>query len=168
MIFVVFENLRKTIKKKQNKEILCLYLQVRCRESSYINLFQVMQNLNVFGEALKTCSNKPLTGYFRDGCCNTDSTDYGSHTVCAIVTDDFLEFSAQMGNDLTTPMPQYEFEGLKAGDRWCLCASRWLEAYRAGKAPFVDLEATNEQSLKLIPMEILLEYALKENKKGSV
>jgi hypothetical protein len=122
-----------------------------------------MQNVNVFGEALKNCSNKPLTGYFRDGCCNTDATDYGSHTVCAIVTDDFLEFSAQMGNDLRTPMPLYEFEGLKAGDRWCLCASRWLEAYRAGKAPFVDLEATNEQSLKLIPMEILLKYALKEN-----
>ncbi|MCU0436361.1 MAG: DUF2237 domain-containing protein [Raineya sp.] len=127
-----------------------------------------MQNVNVFGEALKTCSNTPLTGYFRDGCCNTDATDYGSHTVCAIVTDDFLEFSAQMGNDLTTPMPLYEFEGLKSGDRWCLCASRWLEAYRAGKAPFVDLEATNEQSLKLIPMEILLKYALKENEKGLI
>jgi hypothetical protein len=120
-----------------------------------------MNNLNVFGEPLKTCSENPLTGFFRDGCCRTDENDFGSHTVCAVVTKEFLEFSYQMGNDLITPCPLYRFAGLRPGDRWCLCASRWLEAYFAGKAPMVDLEATNEKALEIIPMEILLQFAVK-------
>jgi hypothetical protein len=120
-----------------------------------------MNNLNVFGEPLKTCSENPLTGFFRDGCCRTDENDFGSHTVCAVVTKEFLEFSYQMGNDLITPRPLYRFAGLRPGDRWCLCASRWLEAYFAGKAPMVDLEATNEKALEIIPMEILLQFAVK-------
>jgi uncharacterized protein (DUF2237 family) len=102
-----------------------------------------------------------LTGFFRDGCCRTDENDFGSHTVCAVVTKEFLEFSYQMGNDLITPRPLYRFAGLRPGDRWCLCASRWLEAYHAGKAPMVDLEATNEKALEIIPMEILLQFAVK-------
>jgi hypothetical protein len=121
----------------------------------------MMSNLNVFGEPLKTCSENPLTGFFRDGCCRTDENDFGSHTVCAVVTKEFLEFSYQMGNDLITPRPLYRFAGLRPGDRWCLCASRWLEAYFAGKAPMVDLEATNEKALEIIPMEILLQFAVK-------
>jgi len=121
----------------------------------------MMNNLNVFGEPLKTCSENPLTGFFRDGCCRTDENDFGSHTVCAVVTKEFLEFSYQMGNDLITPRPLYRFAGLRPGDRWCLCASRWLEAYFAGKAPMVDLEATNEKALEIIPMEILLQFAVK-------
>lgn len=121
-----------------------------------------MTQLNVFGEPLKVCSFKPLTGYFRDGCCNTDETDVGSHTVCAVVTEEFLLFSLQQGNDLITPNPLYNFQGLKPGDRWCLCACRWLEAYHAGKAPMVDLEATNEKCLEIIPMEILLRFAIRE------
>jgi hypothetical protein len=120
-----------------------------------------MNNLNVFGEPLKTCSENPLTGFFRDGCCRTDENDFGSHTICAVVTKEFLEFSYQMGNDLITPRPLYRFAGLRPGDRWCLCASRWLEAYFAGKAPMVDLEATNEKALEIIPMEILLQFAVK-------
>lgn len=120
-----------------------------------------MQNLNIFGETLKTCSENPLTGFFRDGCCRTDSNDFGSHTVCAVVTQEFLEFSYQMGNDLITSRPMYRFTGLKPGDKWCLCASRWLEAYHAGKAPFVDLEATNEKALEIVPRDILLQFALK-------
>jgi len=120
-----------------------------------------MSNLNVFGEPLKTCSENPLTGFFRDGCCRTDENDFGSHTVCAVVTKEFLEFSYQMGNDLITPRPLYRFAGLRPGDRWCLCASRWLEAYFAGKAPMVDLEATNEKALEIISMEILLQFAVK-------
>jgi uncharacterized protein (DUF2237 family) len=121
-----------------------------------------MENLNVFGEKLKTCSEKPLTGYFRDGCCNTDESDSGMHTVCAIMTDDFLEFSKAAGNDLSTPRPEYRFAGLQAGDRWCLCAPRWLEAFQHGKAPMVDLEATNEKTLEVIPMDLLLKHAWRD------
>jgi uncharacterized protein (DUF2237 family) len=118
-----------------------------------------MENLNIFGEKLKTCSSNPLTGYFRDGCCNTDSSDTGMHTVCAIVTADFLDFSKSAGNDLSTPRPEYRFDGLKPGDRWCLCAPRWMEAFQAGRAPLIDLEATNEKTLDIIPMDLLLKFA---------
>lgn len=120
-----------------------------------------MENLNIFGEKLKTCSKTPLTGFFRDGYCSTGKNDIGSHTVCAVVTQEFLEFSYLKGNDLITARPTYQFSGLVPGDRWCLCASRWLEAYQAGKAPFVDLEATNEKALEVIPREILLKFAVK-------
>jgi hypothetical protein len=117
---------------------------------------------NVFGSELETCSNSPKTGFYRDGCCNTGPQDKGVHTVCAIMTDEFLEFSKSRGNDLTTPMPQWNFPGLKAGDRWCLCAARWLEAYKAGKAPQVKLEATHEKTLEIVEMDMLLEHALKD------
>jgi uncharacterized protein (DUF2237 family) len=119
--------------------------------------------INVFGLPLKDCSHNPKTGFFRDGCCRTDESDYGSHTVCAYVTDAFLKFSKEMGNDLITPRPEYSFPGLKEGDRWCLCAARWLEAYKAGAAPQVDLEATHERALDIIPLDILVKFAIKNN-----
>ena len=98
---------------------------------------------NVLGEVLQTCSTEPLTGFFRDGCCNTGSQDHGNHTVCAVVTTEFLHFSRERGNDLSTPQPEYGFPGLKHGDSWCLCAARWQEAFEAGCAPAVALEATH-------------------------
>lgn len=104
--------------------------------------------LNVLGEPLEPCSTSPMTGFFRDGCCNTSSEDRGSHTVCAVVTDEFLDFSRSRGNDLTTPMPGFGFPGLKAGDRWCLCAPRWQEAFSAGRAPRVLLKATHAGALE--------------------
>jgi uncharacterized protein (DUF2237 family) len=103
---------------------------------------------NVLGTELTTCGTDPMTGFYRDGCCNTGADDMGVHTVCAIVTAEFLEFSKAQGNDLSTPMPVYGFAGLKPGDRWCLCASRWAEARDAGMAPAVDLEATHARSLE--------------------
>ena len=103
---------------------------------------------NVLGGELELCSLDPLTGWWRDGCCNTDQNDYGVHTVCVVVTDEFLEFSKSVGNDLSTPMPAHRFPGLKAGDRWCLCAARWVEAKRAGVAPDVVLEATHARTLE--------------------
>ncbi len=103
---------------------------------------------NVLGTELATCGTDPMTGFYRDGCCNTGADDMGVHTVCAIVTAEFLEFSKAQGNDLSTPMPVYGFAGLKPGDRWCLCASRWAEARDAGMAPAVDLEATHARSLE--------------------
>jgi len=114
---------------------------------------------NVFGEKLKTCSNDPLTGFYRDGCCNTGEEDHGRHTVCVVVTKEFLQFSKKQGNDLTTPIPMYNFSGLKPGDRWCLCAARWKEAWAAGKAPLVLLEATHEATLDYVPLEELVKYA---------
>ena len=111
--------------------------------------------LNVLGTALVPCSYDPLTGYFRDGCCKTDETDTGSHLICARVTDAFLIFSKQQGNDLTTPRPEYRFKGLNAGDRWCLCATRWAEALAAGVAPPVVLEATHASALRFVTLEQL-------------
>ena len=102
---------------------------------------------NVLGEALEPCSSTPLTGFFRDGCCNTGPADRGSHTVCAVVTESFLAFSKARGNDLSTPLPDYGFPGLKDGDRWCLCAPRWQEAFEAGRAPRVMLKSTHEGAL---------------------
>ena len=102
---------------------------------------------NVLGQALQPCSSVPMTGFFRDGCCNTSREDAGNHTVCAVMTDAFLTFSKARGNDLITPMPEYGFPGLKAGDRWCLCSPRWQEALEAGRAPQVVLNATHERAL---------------------
>ena len=99
-----------------------------------------MENLNVFGQPLIACSTNPITGFFRDGCCNTNEEDFGVHTVCIVATTEFLEFSKQVGNDLSTPLPQYGFQGVKEGDKWCLCADRFKEAYDNGKAPKVLLE----------------------------
>ncbi|MCH2216082.1 MAG: DUF2237 domain-containing protein [Flavobacteriales bacterium] len=121
-----------------------------------------MENVNVFGEKLITCSSDPMTGYYRNGCCDTGEEDRGTHTVCCIMTKEFLRFTKAMGNDLSTPIPQYQFPGLKAGDRWCLCALRWREAHRHGVAPRVILEATNEKTLEFVSMAELLEYAHKE------
>jgi uncharacterized protein (DUF2237 family) len=108
-----------------------------------------MSAKNVLGGALETCSTDPLTGWKRDGCCDTDAADRGMHVVCAVVTDEFLDFSIAAGNDLSTPRPEYRFPGLRAGDRWCLCAARWEEARRAGVAPGVVLEATHERALEV-------------------
>ncbi|NVJ59393.1 MAG: DUF2237 domain-containing protein [Gammaproteobacteria bacterium] len=115
---------------------------------------------NVFGEPLVACCFDPLTGYFRDGYCRTDRMDFGSHVVCAQVTESFLNFSANKGNDLVTPLPQYNFPGLKEGDFWCLCALRWREAEREGVAPKVKLEATHEKVLSIIPLLLLKQYAI--------
>lgn len=114
---------------------------------------------NVLNEPLVPCSFEPLTGYFRDGCCRTHEDDIGTHVVCSIMTDDFLSFSQARGNDLSTPYPEWDFPGLKAGDQWCLCAIRWLEAWRAGMAPRVVLESTNQHVLKIIALEELKKYA---------
>lgn len=116
-----------------------------------------MKNLNVFGQPLMLCSTNPMTGFFRDGCCNTGEEDFGLHTVCIVATTEFLAFSKQVGNDLSTPLPQWGFKGLKEGDKWCLCAERFKEAYENGKAPKVLLEATNEKTLDIVSMDILLE-----------
>ena len=116
--------------------------------------------LNVIGTPLKPCSHDPLTGWFRDGSCNTDENDRGSHTVAAQVTSDFLRYLQQQGNDLITPAPQYGFPGLKPGDRWCVCAGSWYQAYRAGRACPVDLEATHAAALRAVPLEALMAHAL--------
>lgn len=116
---------------------------------------------NVFGEPLIPCSLDPLTGFFRNGCCETGPQDLGTHTVCAVVTAEFLEYSKTKGNDLMTPRPEYLFPGLKPGDKWCLCVMRWIEAKNAGVAPFVVLEATNEATLHYVSLEDLIGLAWK-------
>jgi uncharacterized protein (DUF2237 family) len=116
--------------------------------------------LNVLGGPLASCSVQPLTGWFRSGCCETSADDAGSHTVCAQVTEAFLEFSRSRGNDLVTPMPAYGFPGLKPGDRWCLCVSRWKEALAAGKAPPVVLAATHRAALAVVTLEELRAHAV--------
>ncbi|MFT4753000.1 MAG: hypothetical protein ACI9GM_001447 [Salibacteraceae bacterium] len=118
-----------------------------------------MHTTNVFGDEVITCSTEPLTGYFRDGCCNTDGSDQGVHTVCVVATEEFLAFSKSIGNDLSTPQPQWKFDGVRPGDRWCLCAARFLQAHQNNAAPLVILEATNEKTLEIVTMEILLQHA---------
>ncbi|GAB3541993.1 DUF2237 domain-containing protein [Noviherbaspirillum agri] len=113
---------------------------------------------NVFGEPLVPCSFDPLTGFFRDGCCKTNVDDVGTHVVCAVMTEEFLEFSRSRGNDLSTPVTEWGFRGLKPGDQWCLCALRWIEAYQAGAAPQVVLESTNYNALDHIPLEVLRQF----------
>ncbi|MEN8927633.1 MAG: DUF2237 domain-containing protein [Flavobacteriales bacterium] len=119
-----------------------------------------MQNkeLNVFGKPLESCCLDPVTGYFRDGLCRTIQEDRGTHILCAIVTEEFLVFSKTAGNDLSTPRPEWSFPGLKPGDKWCLCISRWIEAEEAGKAPLVVLESTHQKALEYCSFELLLEY----------
>lgn len=116
-------------------------------------------SLNVFGEILQPCSHDPLTGFFRDGCCNTNAQDVGSHTVCIEVSREFLEYSRFKGNDLSTPLPEFGFPGLKPGDRWCLCASRWLQAYEENMAPKVFLTRTHIKATDIVPIELLRQYA---------
>lgn len=115
---------------------------------------------NVLGEPLETCSADPVTGFFRDGCCNTGPADRGMHVVCVRVTREFLEFSRSRGNDLVTPRPEFDFPGLRPGDRWCLCAQRWREALDAGVAPRVILRATHEAALTCVSIEDLKRHAL--------
>ncbi len=119
--------------------------------------------LNVFGEPLASCSSDPLTGFFRDGACNTCAEDAGSHTVCAVMTEEFLALSKYLGNDLTTPRPEYRFPGLKPGDRWCVCAARFLQAVHEDAAPRVDLHATHRRALEIVPMEILEAHRLQDD-----
>jgi uncharacterized protein (DUF2237 family) len=118
---------------------------------------------NVLGRRLEPCSTKPLTGFFRDGHCNTCASDHGSHTVCAVMTAEFLAYSKYVGNDLSTPRPEFRFPGLKPGDRWCLCASRFLQAHDEGCAPRVDLAATHARALEIVPLEILESHAMSES-----
>ena len=113
---------------------------------------------NVLGGELKTCCTNPLTGFYRDGFCKTGADDRGSHTICIVATDEFLAFSKSRGNDLSTPRPEYNFPGLQAGDRWCLVALRWQEAFDAGMAPEVVLEATNQAALEFVRLEDLRKY----------
>lgn len=118
------------------------------------------QQVNVFGEPLATCSTSPMTGWYRNGCCETDEQDRGSHTVCAVVTTEFLAFSASRGNDLSTPRPEFGFPGLRPGDRWCLCAARWREAWEAGCAPRVQLRATHRRALAVVDLAALKAHAI--------
>jgi len=122
---------------------------------------------NVVGGELQECSAEPLTGFYRDGCCATGSEDVGSHTVCSIVTAEFLAFSRMAGNDLSTPTPQLGFPGLGPGERWCVCAARWLEAERAGCAPGVVIAATHERALEVVPIEALLAHAVEPDAGGA-
>jgi uncharacterized protein len=115
---------------------------------------------NVLGTELVPCSERPRTGFFRDGCCNTSPEDMGAHTVCAEMTEEFLAFSAEAGNDLSTPRPEFGFPGLQPGDRWCLCAARWAEAFEAGRAPRVVLESTHVRTLEFVPLAALQRYAI--------
>jgi uncharacterized protein (DUF2237 family) len=121
------------------------------------------QELNVLNEPLQSCSEQPLTGFFRDGKCNTCDQDVGSHTVCILASDEFLAFSKSQGNDLSTPVPEYGFDGVKPGDSWCMCAARWLEAYENGKAPRVHLMKTHRRALEVVPLEKLRQYAVDLN-----
>jgi uncharacterized protein (DUF2237 family) len=121
--------------------------------------YKGMNARNVLGQPLEPCSTRPMTGFYRDGCCHTGPEDLGRHTVCAVMTREFLAFSRQVGNDLSTPRPEYQFPGLKPGDRWCVCAARWKEAWQAGVAPQVILASTHEATLRLVPLSVLEEHA---------
>ena len=126
-------------------------------------MMQMDDSINVFGDPLQPCSLGPVTGFFRDGCCNTSEQDAGSHTVCIEVTDEFLQFSRSKGNDLSTPVKEFGFPGLESGSRWCLCAERWLEAQQAGMAPRVYLQRTHVRALEVIPLKLLRQYAVDLN-----
>ena len=126
-------------------------------------LLDKYDSVNVLDGELQPCSFDPMTGFFRDGCCNTNALDVGSHTVCTYMTEEFLAFSKKQGNDLTTPKPEFGFEGLNPGDKWCLCATRWLEAENEGCAPKVSLASTHKSALDIIPIELLKKNALDMN-----
>ncbi|WP_412068844.1 DUF2237 family protein [Rubrivirga sp. IMCC43871] len=121
---------------------------------------QLLPSKNVLGGDLVACSRAPMTGFYRDGCCETGPDDHGTHVVCAVMTADFLAFSRARGNDLSTPRPEFRFPGLRPGDRWCLCLSRWAEALEAGVAPDVVLEATHEKALAVVGLDALREHAV--------
>ncbi|TVR55609.1 MAG: DUF2237 domain-containing protein [Gemmatimonadales bacterium] len=117
---------------------------------------------NVFGTPLESCGTDPLTGFYRDGCCETGPDDLGVHTVCVVATEEFLRFSREAGNDLSTPRPEFRFPGVRPGDRWCVCAARWREAWQAGKAPPVVLTATHEATLEYVPLSELVKFGYRE------
>lgn len=119
-----------------------------------------MSERNVLGGELESCGDDPVTGFYRDGCCNTGPEDLGSHTICAVVTAEFLNHQRQIGNDLITPMPQFMFPGLRPGDRWCVTAANWLRAYHAGAAAYVVLASTHERALDIVPLDALREHAI--------
>jgi uncharacterized protein len=119
-----------------------------------------MPELNVLGEPLQECGTEPMTGFYRDGCCHTGPQDVGSHTICAVVTAEFLEHQRSVGNDLVTPVPMFDFPGLVPGDRWCVTAANWLRAHHEGAAAFVVLASTHERALEVVPLEILSEHAV--------
>lgn len=119
-----------------------------------------MPERNVLGGPLETCGTEPLTGFYRDGCCRTADEDVGSHTICAVVSAEFLTYQQSIGNDLSTPVPAYGFPGLQPGDRWCVTALNWLRAHQAGVGAYVVLAATHERALELVPLEVLEEYAV--------
>jgi len=122
----------------------------------------IAPSLNVNGALLESCSTSPMTGFFRNGCCDTSAADTGSHTVCAVMTAEFLAFSKYVGNDLSTPRPEFGFAGLKPGDQWCLCAGRFLQAHEDGCAPKVNLAATHERALDIVPLTVLTQHALSD------
>lgn len=124
---------------------------------------EVEPSVNVLGEPLEPCSTDPVTGFFRNGSCDTCAEDRGSHTVCAVMTADFLAFSRSVGNDLATPRLEFGFEGLSPGDQWCLCADRFLQAYQAGRAPRIRLRSTHRRALEVVPLDVLREYAVERN-----
>ncbi len=125
-----------------------------------MNTATISESVNILGKPLEPCSMEPVTGFFRDGCCNTCDEDVGSHTVCVQISTDFLEYSRFAGNDLSTPHPEFGFPGLTAGDRWCLCAGRWLQAYEKGMAPQIFVNNTHIKALEIIPLELLRQYAV--------
>jgi uncharacterized protein len=128
-----------------------------------LRAIEVDPSINVLGEPLEPCWSDPATGFFRNGSCDTCAEDQGSHTVCAVMTADFLAFSRSVGNDLATPRPQFGFEGLSPGDQWCLCAARFLQAYQAGRAPRIRLRSTHRRALEIVPLDVLREYAVERN-----
>lgn len=128
-----------------------------------MRLAEIAPSVNVLGEELRPCSMDPITGFYRNGCCDTSAQDTGSHTVCAVMTEEFLSFSKRAGNDLSTPRPEFGFDGLKAGDRWCLCAARFLEAFEAGQAPRVSLTSTHQNALEIVPIDALRQMSLERN-----
>ena len=128
-----------------------------------MEMIEIDASVNVLGESLEPCSLAPMTGFLRNGCCDTCAEDQGSHTVCAIMTAEFLAFSKAVGNDLSTPVPEFGFKGLKPGDQWCLCAGRFLQAYEAGQAPRVRLRSTHRRSLEIVPLAALRECSAEQN-----
>ena len=128
-----------------------------------MRVMEIDQSINVLGEKLELCSTDPVSGFFRNGCCDTSAADRGSHTVCVVMTAEFLAFSKSCGNDLSTPRPEFGFGGLKPGDQWCLCAARFEEAYEAGMAPRVKLISTHKKALEIVPLDHLREHALERS-----
>ena len=126
-------------------------------------MIEMDEAVNVLGEPLQLCGDNPVTGFFRDGYCNTCKVDFGSHTVCIQATKEFLMFSKSKGNDLSTPIPEYGFEGVRPGDSWCLCAARWWEAYQEDMAPKIHLTRTHRRALEVIPLDVLRKYAVDLN-----